>query len=414
MMHDFGVSEKYTVLMDLPLSLDPFNLLRNKAVVTYDPTIAARFGVFPRYEPSNVRWFEADPCCIFHTANTWDGIDASGHCTSVNLLVCRLTSPAPIFAAGNVGMPRTTAPIEQQTQTRRPPFFERYDYDSTYVQTNHGKIEVIEGPVLVSDGGFECASALESRPEEMGNLGEDSVSEEEQCRLFFYQFDLDQRDCDTIRYQFALSNIPFEFPTAHPMREMSAARYIYGCSTSTASFNVALGRAVKIDTLVKVDALALIAQGKQDAHLARTGCVDRRTVTEIVKENRTNSEDLIKCYKMPNGWYAQEARLVPRANAHSEDDGYLLFYAFDESQLDKDGNCPDTAASELWVLDAKTMKDVLCRVRLPQRVPYGFHGNFFTEQQISRQRTVSSFRELQQSELGIFRTLHDFFIGLVA
>src|SRR5947207_7673029 len=97
MMHDFGVSFDHTVIMDLPLFLDPLNLAKNRPVVSYDPSRQSRFGVFPRYHPERVRWFETAPCCIFHTANTWDdktvnkstGAMETG---AVNMLACRLTS----------------------------------------------------------------------------------------------------------------------------------------------------------------------------------------------------------------------------------------------------------------------------------------------------------------------------------
>jgi carotenoid cleavage dioxygenase-like enzyme len=69
MMHDFGVSSSHTIIMDLPLSLDPANQLKGKPPVTYDSDQPSRFGVFPRRHPENVRWFETDACCIFHTAN---------------------------------------------------------------------------------------------------------------------------------------------------------------------------------------------------------------------------------------------------------------------------------------------------------------------------------------------------------
>lgn len=61
---------------------------------------------------------------------------------------------------------------------------------------------------------------------------------------------------------------------------------------------------------------------------------------------------------------------------------------FDESQLDEECNCPETATSELWILDAGNFTDALVRVQLPQRVPYGLHGNWFSE----TQRTVQTFR----------------------
>lgn len=43
--------------------------------------------------------------------------------------------------------------------------------------------------------------------------------------------------------------------------------------------------------------------------------------------------------------------------------------------------------SRLHVYDAKTMsQQPLATVKLPQRVPYGFHGLFLTEKQLKQQR----------------------------
>jgi hypothetical protein len=85
---------------------------------------------------------------------------------------------------------------------------------------------------------------------------------------------------------------------------------------------------------------------------------------------------------------------VSRQEPIAEDDGFLLFYVFDETQLDADGECLPNAVSELWIIDAKNMRDVVACVRLPQRVPYGLHGNWFSEPQIAAQREVERFRTL--------------------
>ncbi len=70
MMHEFGVFFDHTVIIDLPLSLDPLKLAKKKPDIAYDPSGRSRFGVFPRHQPKHVRWFETDACCIFHTVNT--------------------------------------------------------------------------------------------------------------------------------------------------------------------------------------------------------------------------------------------------------------------------------------------------------------------------------------------------------
>ncbi|KAI0170122.1 retinal pigment epithelial membrane protein [Pestalotiopsis sp. NC0098] len=333
MMHDFGVSARHTVIMDLPLSLNPMNSLSGKPVVSYDPTDRSRFGVFPRYAPHEVQWFETNACVIFHTANCWETTSSKPVPeTSVHLLACRLTSASVVYSAGALSPP-VPRPV--------PP---------EYV-------------------------------------------EEEQCRLYYFHFPLtrDGSERPTIRNQWALSAVPFEFPTLSAAHEMGPARYIYGCSTgSTSYYSAALGKAAKIDYLAKVDAQTLIARGKAHPPQQIKGCVDTRGIDEIMQSS--DPDDPIKLFKMPEGWFTQEPRFVARRDGTSEDDGWLLTYVFDESQLDSKGECGEDAISELWIIDAKNMKDVVARVKLPQRVPYGLHGAWFSEEQIRGQQETSSVR----------------------
>lgn len=352
-MHDFGVSRTHTIIMDLPLSLDPLNLLKNIPVVSYDPDSRSRFGIFPRYQPGHIRWFETKACCIFHTANSWDTTVADDSISLpqipvVNMLVCRLTSAALVFSAGDLA-----APVPLSTAA-------------------------------------------------------DAIQEEEQCRLYFYQFclpsslgaDKDQNSAseNTIRHQWALSAVPFEFPSLRDSVSMSSAKYIYGCSMSNDSFGAALGRAVKINALVKVDVEVLIQEGLNNPPRPISGCVDTRSVAEILASD--NAADPIKIFKVPEGWYAQEPRFVARHNGVSEDDGWLLSYVFDESQLDSTGECTLGARSELWIIDARDMKSLVGRVYLPQRVPYGLHGNWFPEEQVQNQRPVETLRMVQSATEG--------------
>ncbi|KZF20462.1 retinal pigment epithelial membrane protein [Xylona heveae TC161] len=335
LMHSFGVSPTHTVIMDLPLSLDPRNLLKNKTVAHFDWNKKSRFGIFPRHNPSAIRWCETEGCCVFHTANTWDNdaaaINDSPKPTVVNLLLCRLTSAAFVFTAGSVPEPQRPA----------------------------GTAADLEG---------------------------------EQDRLYYYCFSLSNSSCEAIiTHQWALSVIPFEFPILNEEYNMSNARYIYGTSVFGSTFGVALGKGVKIDALVKMDTHTLIESGKSMDITPVTGSVDTRSIYEIIAS--TNPDDPIKVFAMPEGWYAQECRFVSRSNPASEDDGWLLTYVFDESQLDQNGSCPESSASELWIIDARGMKEVVARIHLPQRVPYGFHGYWYSEEDILNQRPADSFRK---------------------
>ncbi|KAJ8606078.1 hypothetical protein MRB53_041233 [Persea americana] len=54
MMHDFGVSPSHTIIMDLPLSLDPMEQMKGRPPVNFDGSKPSRFGVFPRRHPEAV------------------------------------------------------------------------------------------------------------------------------------------------------------------------------------------------------------------------------------------------------------------------------------------------------------------------------------------------------------------------
>lgn len=72
-----------------------------------------------------------------------------------------------------------------------------------------------------------------------------------------------------------------------------------------------------------------------------------------------------------------ECVFVPKVNNQEEDDGYLLTFVYDEA----------TNGSTLWVMDAKTMaEEPIAIVELPQRVPYGFHGIYVSEEKIKNQK----------------------------
>lgn len=369
MMHDFGVSRAHTVILDLPLSLTPFNLLKNQPILRYEPTKPARFGVFPRRDPSQVKWFETTGCCIFHTANTWDEYNLAREAIAVNMLVCRLTSASLVFSAGNLTPPphpRRRAPIKRRLMS----FFTNTD----------------------ADQGVDVEKLLPNENTPLLKPENTTVkTDNEQCRLYYYRFSI-LNGQPVITHQYALSSIPLEFPTLNPTYEMSFARYIYGCSTSNESFGAALGKATKIDVLVKMDVQELLAHGQAFPPRSITGCVDSRNISHILATD--DDEDPIRTFRMPPNYYAQEARFVSRACPASEDDGYLLFYAFNESQIDDSGECRPDAISELWIIDAKNMRDVVAKVQLPQRVPYGLHGNWFTEKQIGSQRSIERVRTL--------------------
>jgi carotenoid cleavage dioxygenase-like enzyme len=339
--HDFACTLTHTILLDLPLHLNPFHAvkLNPQPMVLYDPAGYARFGVFPRHEPSAVKWIEdreGGACCVFHTAVSWDEFSQDSAVEGVSILGCRLNSASLVYVAGNMSAPAYAMP---------------------------------------------------------------PAGEEDVCELFYWRLDFSSF---APVEAFSLSAIPFEFPAVPRSSSMGwpaalgggAPRYVWGCTLRDGSFSAGLGRTAKVDALAKLDVVSLINAGRARG-LGDRSAVDKRTVEEIVQMQQAGlaqAHDSIKIFALPQGWCAQESSFVPRSGATEEDDGFLVTYVFDESQLDEYGEAPVGARSELWVIDAKDMRDVIARVILPQRVPYGLHGEWFPEEEVDNQRPVEHLR----------------------
>ncbi|KAJ5936014.1 hypothetical protein N7454_005312 [Penicillium verhagenii] len=338
LMHDFGVSLKHTVILDLPMSLDPINILRGRPIVHYDQNSPSRFGILPRRDPALIRWFETEPCFIFHTASTWDEHSPKPKSTrnaeveAVNMVACRYTGADMLYSMASI--------------------------DTRSFSSSNQK------------------------------NGSDS-------RLYYFRFLLSDHTQNRITHQWALSAIPFEMPVISP--STNTPKYVYGCSSKDEMFGSSTGNPMKINCLVKMNIETLIQQGIQKKTKDVDGCVDERLIGEIIQSDDTG--DSIKVFQAPDGWCAQEPCFVPRNHAQSEDDGYILTLMFDEGQLDKSGRAPEDSRSELWIIDALDMRSVVARIFLPQRVPYGFHGKWFTHEQIKMQRPYKCLRKHQWPSL---------------
>src|ERR1700694_1661733 len=81
MMHDFGLTAEHVVFMDLPVvfNLDIATQRGADMPHRWDDSYGARLGVMRRDDPFGpVRWFEIDPCYVFHVANAYDATTAGG------------------------------------------------------------------------------------------------------------------------------------------------------------------------------------------------------------------------------------------------------------------------------------------------------------------------------------------------
>lgn len=259
MMHDFAVTARYALFLDLPLTFSLWRMLRGGPVLQFEPERGARVGILPRFGTGQeIRWLEVSPCYVFHTLNAYEDGE------EVVLLACRYKDfPTAFF------MP----PGERQV------------------------------------GGDESGLAFAPL-------------------MYRWRFNL---NTGTTREE-VLDEVPSEFPRINEGLMGRQTRYGY-----TAGY-------VKDEPgeLVKYD----YAQGRTEHH------------------------------GHGQGRFGGEGVFVPRPNARAEDDGWLVTYVYDAGD--------DT--SELVVLEAQDFRaPPVARVRIPARVPYGFHGAWIAGEMLGKQ-----------------------------
>ena len=72
-MHDFAATEKHTLFLDFPITLDVGRAIAGGPAVAFEPEYGSRIGVMPRYgSDADVRWFDVKTGVVIHTANAWD------------------------------------------------------------------------------------------------------------------------------------------------------------------------------------------------------------------------------------------------------------------------------------------------------------------------------------------------------
>ena len=92
--HDMAITDRHSILMDLPLIADEKAARRGRHKLDFRPDLPARFGVIPRHgRPEEIRWFEADPCYIYHSINAWEEGE------EIVLDVCRVVQPQPVSSS---------------------------------------------------------------------------------------------------------------------------------------------------------------------------------------------------------------------------------------------------------------------------------------------------------------------------
>lgn len=103
MMHDFAITENYSVFLDLPFTFQIGKVMKGDIPLYFDQTKKSRIGIIPRHGNNNsIRWFETPTCMVYHTASAYEEGD------EVVLLGLRMPSTNLLIPSDNVEMGQTS------------------------------------------------------------------------------------------------------------------------------------------------------------------------------------------------------------------------------------------------------------------------------------------------------------------
>ena len=251
MMHDFAITERHVVFMDLPIIFDR-ELARSGAMpYRWSDEYGARLGVMPRGgNNADLRWFEIAPCFVFHGFNAYE--DEQGG------IVMDVVRFAELWR-GNAADAWREAPAA-------PPSLHRWRIDRA--------------------AGRASEQALDDRA--------------------------------------------IEFPRFDDRKTGALYRYGYAVYTEHGTDPVAGTALIKYD----------LRSGASMVHDFGAGRIPSEPV------------------------------FVPAAATAAEDEGWLMTYVYDAA---RDG-------SDLVILNAADIgSEPVATIALPQRVPFGFHGNWIAD-----------------------------------
>ncbi|CAM0908167.1 unnamed protein product [Alopecurus aequalis] len=74
--HEIGVTTKYNIILDSPLTISKERMLRGAPLIEFEKDSYARIGVMPHYGDANsIIWFYVQPFCMMHLVNCFEEDD---------------------------------------------------------------------------------------------------------------------------------------------------------------------------------------------------------------------------------------------------------------------------------------------------------------------------------------------------
>ncbi|OEL19481.1 Carotenoid 9,10(9',10')-cleavage dioxygenase [Dichanthelium oligosanthes] len=107
--HDIGVTLKYNIIMDIPLTIDISRLIKGGQLIQFEKESYGRIGVMPRYgDADSVIWFNVEPFCMFHLVNCFEEGD--------EVVVQGLRSPDSIIPGPRLALNKYDSKMSQPTE----------------------------------------------------------------------------------------------------------------------------------------------------------------------------------------------------------------------------------------------------------------------------------------------------------
>ncbi len=72
LMHDFVITNQFTILPLFPLIADYQRLMSGGLFYDWQPTRPSYFGIMPHHSPDDIIWIETDPSFVFHFFNAYE------------------------------------------------------------------------------------------------------------------------------------------------------------------------------------------------------------------------------------------------------------------------------------------------------------------------------------------------------
>lgn len=73
MMHDFAITEHYTIFLDMPLTFKPMRIMQGQLPIKFEAQSSSRIGILPRHgDNRTIRWFKISTCMLYHVGNAWE------------------------------------------------------------------------------------------------------------------------------------------------------------------------------------------------------------------------------------------------------------------------------------------------------------------------------------------------------